>query len=32
MLYVNGILDSVNATVGVTTTNNKPMYVGSVPW
>lgn len=32
LLYINGILDAANATVGKTTTNTGPLYVGGVPW
>jgi len=31
-LYVNGIIDAVNATDGWTVTNTDPLYVGSTPW
>lgn len=31
-LYVNGIIDAVNATEGWTTINTDPLYLGKTPW
>jgi hypothetical protein len=31
-LYINGLLDSENTTVGTVTLNSGPVYVGSDPW
>ena len=31
-LYVNGILDAITHTIGFSTTNTMPYYIGNVPW
>lgn len=31
-IYLNGVLDSINSTIGYTKTNEKNLYVGCVPW
>jgi Concanavalin A-like lectin/glucanases superfamily len=31
-LYVNGIIDAVNSTSGVTVTNSNSLFVGNTPW